>query len=309
MNGRYRISKIFDGEQWNPFIAAPLSAPGVDANEGDYIIAINGQELTAADNIYAVLSGAAGTQVSLTVASTPSGTRRTSVVEPVGSESGLRLWDWIEANRKRVEEASDGKVAYVYMPNTAGAGYTFFNRMYFAQTDKQALILDERSNGGGQAANYIIDVLSRKWLSGWKDREGLDWSTPGGGIWGPKVMLIDQDAGSGGDWMPYAFREAGIGTLIGTRTWGGLIGISTNPGLIDGGFLTVPFFRFFDRSGRWSIENEGTVPDIRVELDPIALEEGRDTQLEAAIATVLQQLEQNPPPARTAPPYPTELGQ
>ncbi|WP_298301437.1 S41 family peptidase [uncultured Erythrobacter sp.] len=308
-SGRYRISKIYDGEQWNPFLAAPLAAPGVDANEGDYIIAVNGQELTEADNIYAVLSGAAGTQVSLTVASTPNGTRRTSVIEPVGSENGLRLWDWIEANRKRVEQASDGKVAYVYMPNTAGAGYTFFNRMYFAQTDKQALILDERSNGGGQAANYIIDVLSRKWLSGWKDREGLDWSTPGGGIWGPKVMLIDQDAGSGGDWMPYAFREAGIGTLIGTRTWGGLIGISTNPGLIDGGFLTVPFFRFFDRSGRWSIENEGTVPDIRVELDPIALEQGRDTQLEAAISTVMQQLEDNPPPARPAPAYPMELGQ
>lgn len=195
------------------------------------------------------------------------------------------------------------------MPNTAGAGFTLFNRMYFSQTDKEALILDERSNGGGQAANYIIDILSRKWLSGWKDRHGLNWATPGGGIYGPKVMLIDQDAGSGGDWMPYAFREAGIGTLIGTRTWGGLIGISTNPGLIDGGFLTVPFFRFFDRSGQWSIENAGTVPDIRVELDQIALEEGRDTQLDAAISTILQQLEENPPPARPAPAYPTELGQ
>lgn len=307
-NGRYRINKIFDGEQWNPFIEAPLAAPGVDANEGDYIIAINGNELTESDNIYAALSGSAGTQVSLTVASTPTGARRTSVVEPVGTEGGLRLWDWIESNRKQVDEATGGKVAYVYMPNTAGAGFTFFNRMYFAQTDKDALILDERSNGGGQAANYIIDVLGRKWLSGWKDREGQDWSTPGGGIWGPKVMLIDQDAGSGGDWMPYAFREAGLGTLIGTRTWGGLIGISANPGLMDGGFLVVPFFRFYDRDGRYSIENEGVAPDIRVELDPIALEDGRDTQLEAAISVVLQKLEENPPPVRTAPPYPTELG-
>ncbi|MGQ7829101.1 S41 family peptidase [Altererythrobacter sp. Z27] len=308
-NGRYRIKRIYTGEQWNPFLAAPLAAPGVDAKQADYIIAINGQELTDSDNIYAALSGSAGSQVALTVAATPAGERRTSTVEPVGSESQLRLWSWIEDNRKRVDAATNGRVAYVYMPNTADAGFTFFNRMYFAQTDKQALILDERSNGGGQAANYIIDVLSRKWLAGWKDREGLDWATPGGGIYGPKVMLIDQDAGSGGDWMPYAFREAGLGTLIGTRTWGGLIGISANPDLIDGGFLTVPFFRFFDTNGRWSIENEGVAPDIRVELDPVALDRGQDTQLEAAIAVTLQKLDGATSPIRSAPPYPTELGQ
>ena len=308
-NGRYRIKRIFTGEQWNPFLAAPLSAPGVDVREGDYIIAVNGQELTASDNIHAALSGSAGSQVALTVASTPAAARRTSTVEPTRNDYQLREWSWIEDNRKRVDQASGGKVAYVYMPNTAGAGYTYFNRMYFSQTDKQALILDERSNGGGQAANYIIDVLSRKWLAGWKDREGMDWSTPGGGIYGPKVMLIDQDAGSGGDWMPYAFRESGLGTLIGTRTWGGLIGISANPGLIDGGFLTVPFFRFFDTNGRYTIENEGVAPDIRVELDPVALDRGQDTQLETAISVVMQQLKDNPPPARPAPPYPTEIGQ
>ena len=306
-NGRYRITRIFTGEQWNPFVPAPLAAPGVDVKQGDYIIAINGQMIGAGDNIYAALSGSRGGQVALTVASTPDGPRRTSTVEPVGNESALRLWAWIEGNRKRVDEATDGRVAYVYMPNTAGAGFTFFNRMYFAQTDRQALILDERSNGGGQAANYIIDVLSRKWLAGWKDREGMDWSTPGGGIYGPKVMLIDQDAGSGGDWMPYAFRESGIGTLIGMRTWGGLIGISANPGLIDGGRLTVPFFRFYDTQGRFSIENEGVAPDITVELDPLALDRGQDTQLEAAIGVVLQQLENADLPARTPPPYPTEI--
>ena len=307
-NGRYRIKRIYTGEQWNPFLSAPLAAPGVDVKQGDYIIAVNGQNLTASDNIYAALSGSAGSQVALTVASTPTAARRTSTVEPIGAEQQLRLWSWIEDNRKRVDQASGGKVAYVYMPNTAGAGYTYFNRMYFSQTDKQALILDERSNGGGQAANYIIDVLSRNWLAGWKDREGMDWSTPGGGIYGPKVMLIDQDAGSGGDWMPYAFRESGLGTLIGTRTWGGLIGISANPSLIDGGFLTVPFFRFFDTNGRYTIENEGVAPDIRVELDPIALDRGHDTQLEAAISEVMEQLEQNPPQARPAPPFPTTIG-
>ncbi|MDJ0976900.1 MAG: PDZ domain-containing protein [Erythrobacter sp.] len=307
-DGRYRIKRIYTGEEWNPTLSAPLAAPGVDAKEGDYIIAVNGVELTGSDNIYAALSGSRGTQIALTVAATPGAERRTSTVVPTDGESLLRLWSWIEDNRKRVDEATGGRVAYVYMPNTAGAGYTLFNRMYFAQTDKEALILDERSNGGGQAANYIIDVLSRKWLAGWKDREGLDWATPGGGIYGPKVMLIDQDAGSGGDWMPYAFRESGLGTLIGTRTWGGLIGISANPGLMDGGTLTVPFFRFFDTDGRFTIENEGVAPDIRVELDPIALDRGQDTQLEAAIATVLQQLEGAQSPVKPAPPYPTEIG-
>ena len=307
-NGRYRIKRIFSGEQWNPFLAAPLAAPGVDAREGDYILAINGEEFSSTDNIYAALSGSRGGQIALTVASTPDGERRTSIVEPVGTESALRLWAWIEGNRKRVEQATGGRVAYVYMPDTANGGFTFFNRMYFAQTDKEALILDERSNGGGQAANYIIDVLSRKWLSGWKDREGLTSSTPGGGIYGPKVMLIDQDAGSGGDWMPYAFREAGLGTLIGMRTWGGLIGISANPELIDGGVLTVPFFRFFDADGRFTVENEGVAPDIRVELDPLALDRGQDTQLEAAIAQVLRELEETTSPVKPAPPYPTEIG-
>ena len=308
-NGRYRIKRIFDGEQWNPGLEAPLAKPGVDVKEGDYIIAINGMNVSASDNIYAALSGSRGVQTSITVASTPDGTRRTSTVEPVGSEYFLRLWSWIEDNRRYVDEKTNGRVAYVYMPNTAGAGFTLFNRMYFAQTDKDALILDERSNGGGQAANYIIDVLSRKWLSGWKDRHGLDWATPGGAIYGPKVMLIDQDAGSGGDWMPYAFRESGLGTLIGTRTWGGLIGISTNPGLIDGGGLAVPFFRFFDANGNFTVENEGVAPDMQVALDPVALDRGVDTQLDAAIAKALADLETAQDPVKPAPPYPTQIGQ
>jgi tricorn protease len=307
-NGRYRIKRVFTGEQWNPFLAAPLAAPGVDVKEGDYIIAVNGQELTAGDNIYAALSGARGSQVALTVAASPNGPRRTSTVEPIANEGQLRLWAWIEDNRRRVDQATGGRVAYVYMPNTAGAGFTLFNRMYFAQTDKQALILDERSNGGGQAANYIIDVLSRKWLAGWQDRESIPYATPGGGIYGPKVMLIDQDAGSGGDWMPYAFRESGLGTLIGTRTWGGLIGISANPDLMDGGRLAVPNFRFYDTQGRFTIENEGVAPDIAVELDPLALDRGQDTQLETAIAVVLQQLEGAVSPVKAPPPYPTEIG-
>lgn len=306
--GRFVIKRIFDGEQWNPFLAAPLAAPGVDVKPGDAIVAINGRELKPTDNIHEALLGTAGTQIALTV-QTGAGPRRTSVVVPIANDRQLRRWSWIEDNRRYVDRVTGGKVAYVYMPDTADDGFTFFNRMFFAQTDKQALILDERSNGGGQAANYVIDVLRRPYLAGWKDREGLVFNTPGGAIQGPKAMLIDQDAGSGGDFLPYAFRQTGLGPLIGTRTWGGLIGISANPNLIDGGSLTVPNFRFFDTQGRWSVENEGVSPDIHVELDQMALAAGRDTQLDAAIGYVMGEL------AKTSrrdpnwhPAMPTELG-
>ena len=197
----------------------------------------------------------------------------------------------------------------MYLPNTAGAGYTFFNRMFFPQVDKEALIIDERANAGGQAANYIIEVLSRDHLAGWLDRDGAFFNTPAGAIHGPKVMLIDQDAGSGGDFLPWAFRQVGIGKLIGTRTWGGLIGVSFNPRLMDGGSLSVPYFRFFDPQSNWSVENEGVTPDIEVDLDPIATNGGRDTQLERAIEEVMAQLAQfEPTVPREAPALPTPLG-
>ncbi|MEO1028036.1 MAG: PDZ domain-containing protein, partial [Pseudomonadota bacterium] len=310
-NGRHRIKTIYTGESWNPFLSAPLSQPGLDVKEGDYVIAINGRELGENDNIFEVLEGTGGTQIRLELSDRRDGRdSRIVTVEPTGNEGLLRLWSWVEGNRKAVDAATDGKVGYVYLPNTAGAGYTLFNRMFFAQTDKGAIIIDERANGGGQAANYITDVLSRTYLSGWKDRDGAIFNTPGGAMFGPKLMMIDQDAGSGGDFLPYSFRQMEIGTLLGTRTWGGLIGISANPGLVDGGFLTVPYFRYFDPEGNWTIENEGVAPDIRVELDPIAANEGRDTQLEAAIAEVLRQIETNPSPVPTvAPPYPTKLGE
>ncbi len=310
-NGRYRIARIYDGGLWNPQLSAPLAAPGVAAHEGEYVLAVGGRELTARDNIFELLSGSAGGQVQLTLANDPAGSgRRDVVVEPVADESRLRLWGWIEDNRRRVDQASGGKVAYVYMPNTAGDGFTFFNRMFFAQSDKPALILDDRANGGGQAANYVIEVLARQRLSGWKDREGLVFDTPGGAIYGPKVMLIDQDAGSGGDFMPWAFQQAGLGRLMGARTWGGLIGISVNPPLVDGGNLSVPYFRAFGPDGKWIIENVGTVPDIPVQLDQLALEEGRDTQLDAAVAQVLADLQAHPPVDRqSAPAYPTRRGE
>ena len=308
---RYQLTRVYSGESWNPFVAAPLATPGNEAREGEYILAINGRELSDADNIWEHLQGTSGNQVTLRVGPNANGRdARDIVIEPTGNERILRLWRWIEDNRRAVDEATDGRVGYVYLPNTAAAGYTYFNRMFFAQVDKDAMIIDERSNGGGQAANYITEVLSRRHLSGWKDRDGRVYSTPMGALHGPKVMMIDQDAGSGGDYLPYSFRTLGIGKLIGTRTWGGLIGIAANPPLVDGGGLVVPFFRFYDTNHEWTVENEGVAPDIEVALDPIATNNGRDSQLEAAIAEVLSQLETfvDPIPDE-APAYPTELGQ
>lgn len=310
-NGRTRIKRIYTGENWNPFLKAPLAASGVNAREGDYILAVNGREIGAGDNIFEALQGTAGKQTTLRLAPRADGKgARNVVVEPVASETDLRRWAWVEANRRAVDKATGGRVGYVYMPNTAGAGFTFFNRMFFAQIDKDAMIIDERGNSGGQAADYIIDVLNRPYLSGWKDFAGLVYNTSGGAMFGPKLMMIDQDAGSGGDFMPYAFRQTKIGPLVGKRTWGGLIGISANPSLIDGGFLTVPFFRFFDANGKWSVENEGVAPDIDVALDPAATNEGRDTQLERAIAEALSLLKTNPSRVpKVAPPEPTKVGE
>lgn len=309
-NNRYRIQTVYQGDRWSPFLRAPLATPGASAKAGDYLLAINGVELTAAQNIYQLLDNTAGKQVRLTLADDVRGrNKRDITVEPVTDESQLRLWHWVENNRKRVEEKTQGQVAYVYLPNTADGGFYFFNRMFFAQTEKPALIIDERKNGGGQAANYITEILARPFLAGWKDRAGAGFTTPGAGIYGPKTMLIDQDAGSGGDFLPWAFKRLGLGKTIGTRTWGGLIGISANPAMIDGGFHVVPYFRFYTPDGEWRVENEGVAPDIEVELDPIAVNRGIDVQLERAIEHTLQQLKANPPQDhRQAPAMPTKLG-
>jgi tricorn protease len=308
--GLYRIKKIYRGDRWNPFLVAPLAAAGVNVNEGDYILAINGHALDATVSLFSLLENTVDKQVSLTVSAdgTEKGARTTTVI-PIGNETGLRQWEWVEHNREYVDRKSGGKIAYVYLPDTAGGGFTYFNRMFFAQTDRDGLIVDDRKNNGGQAANYVLEVLSRRYLSGWKDRDGLVFNTPAGAIYGPKVMLIDQDAGSGGDYLPFSFRSLGLGKLIGTRTWGGIIGISANPQLIDGGFLSVPFFRMYSPDGQWRIENEGVAPDIEVQLDPSAVNAGNDNQLDAAIGEVLEELKTSKTvPLKTAPPYPRVLG-
>jgi len=304
-NGRYRIAKIYSGENWNPETRAPLTQPGVNVNVGDYVLGVNGRELRASDEIYEYFESTAGKSVRLKVGPDASGANSREVtVVPVDNEAGLRRLAWIEENRKKVDAATGGKVAYVYLPDTGNGGYTYFNRYYFAQNDRQALIVDERFNGGGKAADYIIDHLRRPLWNYWSSRDGEDYTTPATNIHGPKVMMMNEYAGSGGDMLPWLFRRAKLGQLIGKRTWGGLVGIGGYPQLIDGGMVTAPHFGFWNPDGKWEVENYGTAPDIEVDLDPKAWREGRDTQLEKAIAVIQDELKKNPPPVHKKPAYP-----
>ena len=305
-NGRYRFARIFNGENWNPKLRAPLTQPGVNVVAGEYLLAVNGREIGGSDNIYSFFEETAGKQVVLKVGPNPDGkgSREVTVV-PVDDELGLRNLAWIEGNRRRVDEMTGGRVAYVYLPDTGSGGYTNFNRYYFAQVGKEAAIIDERFNGGGLIADYIIDYLRRPLLSFWTLREGQDITTPIEAIFGPKVMIINEMAGSGGDALPWMFRKTGIGPLIGKRTWGGLVGGYTNPGdLLDGGFTGTPNLAFYNTDGAWDVENHGVPPDIEVEYDPKAVREGHDPQLEKAVEVVMELLKKNPLPTPHRPAYP-----
>lgn len=292
-NGYYKIKKIFSRLDWNPSFKAPLMEPGLNISEGDYIVAIEGVPLTAETSIYSLFNFKAGKQVAIKVNSKPSLTgAREVVVVPITfpAEMELRKMDWVERNRKRVDELSKGQIAYVYMPNTAVDGYTYFNRYYFSQMDKKALLMDERNNGGGWVADYVIDLLSRELVSYWAIRDGKSFTTPGNGIFGPKAMIINENAGSGGDMMPYMFKNKGLGKLVGRTTMGILVGISGYPSLLDGGSITSPNFGIYDTKGNWIIENEGVAPDIFVEQTPKDLLEGRDPQLERTISLLQEEM-------------------
>jgi tricorn protease len=291
-HGRYRIRKIYSGENWNPDLQAPLSAPGIDVSEGDYVLEVNGRPLVAATNIYSLFQGTVGRQTVIRVNSTPTteGSRLVTVV-PIANEGGLRARAWIEGNRRMVDKLSGGRLAYVWLPNTATAGYTYFNRYYFAQQDKEGAVIDERYNGGGQVADYIVNELDRKLDGYFARRAGNTKSSPGAGIFGPKVMVINESAGSGGDALPYMFRLRKLGPLVGTRTWGGLVGTLDIPSTIDGGGITAPSLAFYDLQGKWAVENEGVAPDIEVEYTPAEVIQGRDPQLERAVQEALKLLE------------------
>jgi tricorn protease len=304
-NGRYRFTRVFGGENWNPLLQAPLTQPGVNVKVGEYLLSVGGRDLGAGDDLHSFFEATAGKQVVIEVGPDPSGkgSRRVTVV-PVEDEARLRYYAWVEDNRRKVDALSGGRLAYVYLPNTAGAGYTSFNRYFFAQVGKEGAVIDERYNGGGLAADYIVDHLRRPLLSYWSTREGADFTTPLGAIFGPKVMIINQFAGSGGDALPWYFRKLGIGPLVGKRTWGGLVGIYDYPVLMDGGQVTAPRLAFWNPDGTWDVENRGVAPDIEIEWDPKAWREGRDPQLEKAVEVALEALAKEPLPKAKRPAYP-----
>ena len=293
--GRYRIKHIYTGENWNPDLRAPLSAPGIDVAEGDYLLEVNGRALTPAMNVYSVFEGTSGRQTLIRVNKTPAveGSRVVTVV-PVATEDGLRTREWIETNRRTVDRLSGGRLAYVWLPNTAGPGYTSFTRYYFAQQEKEGAVIDERYNHGGLVADYIVNELDRKLMGYFALRDGEPSTSPRAGIYGPKVMLINESAGSGGDALPYYFHLRKIGPLVGTRTWGGLVGTTGVPQTIDGGGITAPGLAFYDLSGKWAVENEGIVPDIEVEYSAGDVMKGHDPQLERAVAEGMKMLNQSP---------------
>jgi tricorn protease len=302
---RYKFAKIYNGQNWTPSLTAPLTLPGINIKEGEYLLAVNGRELHAGDNLNSFFDGTAGKQTILRVGYKPDGSDGHDVtVVPVDSEHGLRNLDWIESNRRKVGELSGGKVAYIYMPNTGGAGYSNFNRYFYSQLDKQAVVLDERYNEGGLIADYIVQLLGQKPLSAAIERDGEAVHDPVGAIFGPKAMIINQSAGSGGDAMPWYFRKAGLGTLVGVKTWGGLVGIGGYPTLIDGGSVTAPRYAIYGLSGDWEVEGHGIAPDVEVEELPKDVAAGHDLQLEKAVAIVLEQLKEHPVPVPVVPPYP-----
>ncbi len=306
-NGRYRFKKVYGGLNWNPELRAPLTEPGVNVKAGEYLIAVEGKEVRPPANLFRFFENTANKIIEITVGPNPDGTgARTVQVVPIADESSLRNRDWVEGNLKKVEEATGGRVAYVYVPNTSTQGYIYFRRYFFPQAYKDAIIIDERFNGGGSIADYYIDWLSKPFISMWAMRYGADLKSPSASILGPKVMLINENAGSGGDLLPWMFRKFKLGPLIGKRTWGGLVGTLGFPVLMDGGSVTAPNLAFWTEDG-WLVENEGVPPDIEVEITPADYIAGRDPQLEKAIEVVMDLLKKNPPPKLQRPPYPIRV--
>jgi tricorn protease len=308
-NGRYRFKKVFGGLNFNPQLRSPLTEPGVNVRAGEYLLAVRGQDLRPPASVYSLFENTAGKSIDITVGPNAdgSGSRAVTVV-PIANEAAIRNRDWIEGNIKKVDAATDGRVAYVYVPDTAQGGHEYFKRYFFPQAYKDAIIIDERFNSGGLAADYVIDILKRPFISNWANRYGADQKLPMGSIQGPKVMIIDETAGSGGDLLPWMFRKEKLGTIVGKRTWGGLVGIGGYPALIDGGTVTAPNFAIWTPGEGWVVENIGVAPDIEVEQKPNEVISGHDPQLERAIAVVLEQLKQNPPKPSAHPAYPVKIG-
>jgi tricorn protease len=305
-NGRYRFAKVYGGLNWNPELRSPLTEPGVDVVDGEYLLAVDGKDLKYPDNLYARFERTSGRIVEITVGPNADGTgSRTVKVVPIADEGALRNRDWVERNVRYVTEKTKGRVAYVYVPNTGSGGHEYFKRYFFPQADREAIIIDERFNGGGQFADYYIDILRRPLISYWAMRYGADLKTPLASIQGPKVMIIDENAGSGGDLLPWMFRKLNMGTIVGRRTWGGLVGILGFPELMDGGTITAPNLAIWDPKEGWVVENEGVPPDVDVDDTPADILAGRDPQLDKALEIVMKQLADNPVAKPKRPAYKT----
>ena len=301
-DGRYRIARIYAADTWNQ-ARAPLVQPGLDVKQGDYLLAVDGQELRASDNIYRFFEGKADKEVVLRIAADATGTQSREVtVVPIGYEWDLRSFAWADENRRKVDRLTGRRVGYIYLPNTGAAGLAAFDRYFFAQADKEAVIIDERSNAGGALPDYFMNVLGQRLRALGTPRDGQGGSVPYSIIRGPKVMITNQHAFSGGDALAYFFKQAGLGPLIGTRTAGGLVGPNRLT-LMDGGRVSVSFWAFYDAGGKWLVEGEGVAPDIEVEQDPAAVRAGHDPQLEKAIEVVMELLKKNPLPTIKRPPY------
>ena len=304
--GRWRIERIYTFESWNPGLSAPLDQPGLEVEEGHYLVGVDGVELTSAMDPFRLLDGTADRQTVLHINDRPSMDGHWTVkVVPIRSETQLRRRAWVEDNRRRVDELSGGRLAYAWIPNTGGPGVVSFDRYFFAQQDREGAVIDERFNGGGNLDDYMVDYMTRDL------RAAITNEVPDGdplllpqGIHGPKALLINELAGSGGDYFPWAFRQQGVGPLIGARTWGGLVKSSVHYALVDGGALTAPDNAVFDpMNNRWIAENEGVAPDIEVIEDARSVAEGRDPQLERAVAELLTMLEASPRRAVAPPPF------
>ncbi len=304
---RYRIATIYSGLNWNPDLRSPLTEPGLNIKEGEYILAVNGKDVTADKNFFSFFENTSGKLIELTINDKPdyAGSRVVKVV-PIGNEFSLRNRDWVEGNLKKVTEATKGQVAYIYVPNTSAAGYEYFKRYFFPQANRKAVIIDERFNAGGSLADYYIDILQRPLQAYWNMRYGIDLKSPSASIQGPKVMIIDETAGSGGDMLPWMFRKFKVGTLVGKRTWGGLVGILGFPEFLDGGSVTAPNVAIWTKDG-FVVENVGVAPDIEVEQLPAEVIKGHDPQLEKAIEVALQELAKNPQVEPVRPPYPEKM--
>ncbi len=308
-NGLYRFKKTYLGESWNPELKAPLREPGATIKEGDYLLEVNGQAVSSTNNLYKYFEATANRQIKIKVAgkSTGEGARVVTVI-PVENENQLRNFDWVEGNRRKVDELSKGQLAYVYIPNTGNPGYTYFNRYYFAQQDKKGAVIDERNNGGGSAADYMVDIMARQ-VQGYFNSRASDhrpFLTPNAGIFGPKVMLINERAGSGGDLLPYLFNKMKIGPLVGTKTWGGLVGTWDTPPFVDGGRMVAPRGGFYDTDGKWAVEGVGISPDIEVQQAPAEVIKGRDPQLERAVEEAMKLMKTQGIEIKPEPPAPNK---